>query len=108
MIDAITFGKDGRMYLIYEGIEGNRDEIRFGENMCAVFKADLNFNLNDLPDAELISKCFAKPVVHVFSGIEECQPGFAVSGTKLSLNALHWRIINFFRGKAHSLLSEIL
>ena len=71
MFDCITFDEYGRMYLIYDGIESMREEFYLGDALCAVFKADPDFDLDRLPDAERIRKCVRLPKVHVFVGIEE-------------------------------------
>lgn len=108
MIEVITFGKDGRMYIVLGSMESKRLEMRLDENICAVFKADPNFNIDDLPDAENIRKILGKPIVHVFAGIGECQYTCPEEGTFFSRSIIFQKVAKIIWDKIHSVLEGIL
>ena len=108
MIDALTFDREGRMYLVYDGIEAERELIGLSDTMCAVFKAAPDFDLDKLPDAARIRKSLRMPVVHVFVGIEACEPFHTPGWTAFHSNVFLRNKTKYLRENAQSLLADIV
>lgn len=114
MFDCITFDEYGRMFLIFDGVGSRREEIQLGDNLCAVFTFQEDFDLDRLPDAEHIRKCIPIPYVHVFVGIEKKEPQkeFALSthgplGTHFAPRVFGKKIAQFMWKNIHSLLGDV-